>query len=345
VELNGVAALMTQVRLVAVKMKIILKNKIIAISIILASLLALNVVAFTTSGSGKTFDFAITSGKNNELSSDNYEAAIVVGDTTGDLSSSNFIAEIGFLRATGYVTGEACNTNLECTGGFCCSNKCQSTACTVEEESASSSTTGRSGGSCSYDWQCTEWSACSEDGQQIRTCINTGTCLGDYGKPDEGQECVYEYKVEEEVEESEEIGAGKVKEIIEVEKPEGKKFKFTDYISSKSFLIFVITALLVSFSAIFLYAHDKFGLKPNMQQEFYELTSKADYYIRTNRVHEALETYHRLFPIYVKLVYSDIDKGTKKDMYMKIAHIYNEFQDIKMHRNNMAPKQAYRALR
>ena len=31
-----------------------------------------------------------------------------------------------------YLDGESCQVNLECAGGFCCSNKCRSSACPVE---------------------------------------------------------------------------------------------------------------------------------------------------------------------------------------------------------------------
>ncbi len=50
---------------------------------------------------------------------------------------------------------------------------------------------GGSGGGCTNNWQCTAWSACASNGQQTRSCSNSGTCLGDFGKPAETQSCNY----------------------------------------------------------------------------------------------------------------------------------------------------------
>lgn len=64
------------------------------------------------------------------------------------------------------------------------------------------------GGGCVYDWKCTEWSACSENGQQTRTCTSKSVCLGNFRKPDEIRECTYistEVEEELEAEEPEEV--------------------------------------------------------------------------------------------------------------------------------------------
>src|SRR3989338_8615058 len=53
------------------------------------------------------------------------------------------------------------------------------------------------GGGCIYTWQCSDWTECSENGIQTRTCTNIGTCLGDYSKPAEIQDCVYTAKEQE----------------------------------------------------------------------------------------------------------------------------------------------------
>ena len=83
---------------------------------------------------------------------------------------------------------------------------------------------GGGGGGCNYNWECTEWSACTTGGKQTRACANKGTCLGTYGKPDEIQNCTYttpesEEKAEEETEvlEEEEIE----EEVIEPETQQG----------------------------------------------------------------------------------------------------------------------------
>jgi len=72
------------------------------------------------------------------------------------------------------------------------------------EEGESPGGGGGGGGGCIYDWQCTGWSVCSEDETQTRTCANAGTCLGDFGKPDEVKDCAYTPPKVEEVEEEEE---------------------------------------------------------------------------------------------------------------------------------------------
>lgn len=44
---------------------------------------------------------------------------------------------------------------------------------------------------CLYNWTCTEWSECSPENSQTRTCANAGTCPDDYFRPDEVQTCIY----------------------------------------------------------------------------------------------------------------------------------------------------------
>jgi len=44
---------------------------------------------------------------------------------------------------------------------------------------------------CDYQWDCSVWNGCI-DGQQIRRCTNTGSCLSTYQKPIEQKECVQE---------------------------------------------------------------------------------------------------------------------------------------------------------
>jgi hypothetical protein len=76
---------------------------------------------------------------------------------------------------------------------------------------------GGSGGTggCTYNWSCTAWypTLCSEEGIQTRTCVNTGTCAGTSGKPDENQTCLY-LPAEED---------GEEEEIVEVEEEVVKK--------------------------------------------------------------------------------------------------------------------------
>jgi len=110
-------------------------------------LLISQVYAFTTNSSDQTFDFTITSGKNNELNSSNFKSYLVVGDITNEANSSNFKTKIGFLRIAPYLNGEACEINSECVGDFCCSSLCQSTACATTTSTGSTTGGGGGGGS------------------------------------------------------------------------------------------------------------------------------------------------------------------------------------------------------
>ena len=108
--------------------------------------LALGVDAFTTNGTGKIFDFAITLGKNADISSSSFRTYSVIGDIISTINSSNFKTEVGFLRTLPYLNGEPCQVNLECAGGFCCSNLCKSSACPSEEAAPSAAAAAAAGG-------------------------------------------------------------------------------------------------------------------------------------------------------------------------------------------------------
>ena len=92
-------------------------------------LLAAQVKALTTNGTEKNFDFAVTSGDNNNLESTNFRNYVVVGDVTGTTNASIFKTYIGFIRTAHYLNGESCSINLECVGGFCCDSVCGSSEC------------------------------------------------------------------------------------------------------------------------------------------------------------------------------------------------------------------------
>ncbi|HLD57066.1 MAG TPA: PGF-pre-PGF domain-containing protein [archaeon] len=44
---------------------------------------------------------------------------------------------------------------------------------------------------CTYNWECGDWSVCSSESKQARSCLNKGTCTGVEGKPEESQSCVF----------------------------------------------------------------------------------------------------------------------------------------------------------
>jgi len=110
------------------KNKMIPKNKTIIIVIYLTVLLLSNATALTTNGTQKTFDFTITSGKNAKILSGNFTSYLVVGGISSDgtLDSSNYKAELGFLKTTGLITGDSCQVNLSCVNSVCCDGICTS---------------------------------------------------------------------------------------------------------------------------------------------------------------------------------------------------------------------------
>jgi len=57
---------------------------------------------------------------------------------------------------------------------------------------------GGGGGGCAYDWKCTDWSTCSANGLQGRTCRNVGTCSGTSSKPEDLRSCTVAEVAEEE---------------------------------------------------------------------------------------------------------------------------------------------------
>src|SRR3989338_6298219 len=105
--------------------------KITALLIFLI-LVSLKASSFSANGTGKTFDFAVTSGKNAVASGSSFKTFTVVGDITSVVNSSLFRTELGFLRTLPYLDGESCQVNLECVGGFCCSNACSSSSCPTD---------------------------------------------------------------------------------------------------------------------------------------------------------------------------------------------------------------------
>ncbi len=50
---------------------------------------------------------------------------------------------------------------------------------------------GGGGGVCSYNWNCAEWSICTKEEKQTRTCNNIGTCSNGYNPPKTEQTCIY----------------------------------------------------------------------------------------------------------------------------------------------------------
>lgn len=89
----------------------------------------------------------------------------------------------------------------ECGNGFCesgescssCSADCG--ACPAPAAPPAVGGGGGGGGgpliAADYRWECTEWSECTPEGIQTRTCTNLGTGPGTFGKPEENRTCEY----------------------------------------------------------------------------------------------------------------------------------------------------------
>ncbi len=52
------------------------------------------------------------------------------------------------------------------------------------------------GGSCRYEWNCTNWSKCFLSNRQTRNCTNIGTCSDTYKTPEMEQNCTYTFEGE-----------------------------------------------------------------------------------------------------------------------------------------------------
>jgi Mg-chelatase subunit ChlD len=57
--------------------------------------------------------------------------------------------------------------------------------------SADCGTCGGGGGGCTPNWQCSDWSACCEDGTQKRLCLDANNCGTLAGKPQEIKFCIF----------------------------------------------------------------------------------------------------------------------------------------------------------
>jgi hypothetical protein len=94
--------------------------------------------------------------------------------------------ETGTYKIRLTVTDNAGNTNYD--------------ELNYEKEKKSSSSGGGPVKRCSPNWECTEWSECSQQGKQIRTCTDLENCRTNRDKPKEEKNCTYEEESEQETE-------------------------------------------------------------------------------------------------------------------------------------------------
>ncbi|MEK6968662.1 MAG: hypothetical protein AABX51_08635 [Nanoarchaeota archaeon] len=98
-------------------------------------MLAMNVShSFQTNSSNyKNFPLIVSSG-GDIVNSSAYKTYTATGIVAGVINSSTYKNLLGFFYTWLLANGQACTANNQCEGGFCCSNLCQSTACTTPPE-------------------------------------------------------------------------------------------------------------------------------------------------------------------------------------------------------------------
>lgn len=120
------------------------------------------------------------------------------------------ISQINFMSGTNTVSftvdlGEYCGDGT-CNNGETCSS-CQADCGACPPSNPDTGSSGSSGGSsggggggaapsggsgdCEEDWICTEWSSCSEDGTQFRSCVDNNNCGTNTDEPDEEKTCTF----------------------------------------------------------------------------------------------------------------------------------------------------------
>ena len=67
------------------------------------------------------------------VTSPSYKMSIAIGIINKVINSSSFINRLGFFHTILLADEQSCTSASQCEGGFCCSNKCKSSACPSEE--------------------------------------------------------------------------------------------------------------------------------------------------------------------------------------------------------------------
>ena len=104
------------------------------------------VFAYQTNSSSYKQNVIISEGGENSSSS-TYKMNIAVGIINSIINSTSYINKLGFFHLLLLANDQPCTSAGQCEGGYCCSNLCKSSACSVPAvpaEGASSS--GASGG-------------------------------------------------------------------------------------------------------------------------------------------------------------------------------------------------------
>jgi len=142
---------------------------------------------------GLSFVKILNSGSENismDQGEDDWE---LIYNTNSDGSDGVYTAEVScgvsdgtdVVKQTFCVGTDACSDFISTGSGYGSSPSSSTSSSTSTTSSSSSS----GGGSCDDEWSCTEWSFCSLELQQTRTCSKTNSCSGESNKPVEIQDC------------------------------------------------------------------------------------------------------------------------------------------------------------
>ena len=78
--------------------------------------------------------------------STSYKTTLAIGIITKIINSTSYINRLGFFHTWLLANDQPCTSDNQCEGGFCCSNKCKSSACPSEEPAPSGGGGGAAAG-------------------------------------------------------------------------------------------------------------------------------------------------------------------------------------------------------
>ncbi len=107
--------------------------KKVKISILLLTLLLLSFSAFAAQINSTSYkQIVIVSVGGENVSSPSYKTTLAIGIISRIINSTSYINRLGFFYTWKLANDQPCTSADQCEGGFCCSNKCKSSACPSE---------------------------------------------------------------------------------------------------------------------------------------------------------------------------------------------------------------------
>ena len=107
------------------------KVKIAILVLVLLLLFPLSVFAAQINSTSYKQNVIVSSGGEN-VSSSSYKMGIAIGIINRIINSTSYINRLGFFYTWKLANDQPCTSADQCEGGFCCSNKCKSSACPTE---------------------------------------------------------------------------------------------------------------------------------------------------------------------------------------------------------------------